>query len=35
MLEGTVYKDSAAALEETELAIIPREDFDKLINTKK
>ena len=35
MLEGTVYKDSAAALEETELAIIPREDFDKLINNNK
>ena len=35
MLEGAVYKDTAAALEETELAIIPREDFDKLINTNK
>lgn len=35
MLEGTVYKDSATALEETELAIIPREDFDKLISTNK
>jgi len=35
MLEDTVYKDSAAALEETELAIIPREDFDQLINTNK
>jgi CRP/FNR family transcriptional regulator, cyclic AMP receptor protein len=35
MLEGIVYKDSAAALEETELAIIPREDFDKLINNNK
>ncbi|HJY22249.1 MAG TPA: Crp/Fnr family transcriptional regulator, partial [Hanamia sp.] len=35
MLEGTVYKDSAAALEETELAIIPREDFDKLVNNNK
>lgn len=35
MLEGAVYKDSAAALEETELAIIPREDFDKLINNNK
>lgn len=32
MLEGTVYKDSAAALEESELAVIPREDFDKLVN---
>ena len=35
MLEGTVYKDSAAALEETELAVIPREDFDSLINNNK
>ena len=35
MLEDTVYKDSAAALEETELAIIPREDFDQLINNNK
>jgi CRP-like cAMP-binding protein/CheY-like chemotaxis protein len=33
LLEGTPYKDYAAALEETELAVIPREDFDKLINT--
>lgn len=35
MLEGTIYKESAAALEDTELVIIPREDFDKLINTRK
>lgn len=35
LLEGTSYKDYAAALEETELAVIPREDFDKLINTNK
>lgn len=35
MLEGSAYKDSAAALEETELAIIPKEDFDKLINNNK
>lgn len=35
MLEGTVYKDSASALEETELAIIPREDFDRLVNNNK
>jgi CRP-like cAMP-binding protein len=35
MLEGCVYKDSAAALEESELAIIPREDFDKLVNNNK
>ncbi len=32
MLEGTVYKDTAEALEETELAVIPKEDFDDLLN---
>lgn len=32
LLEGSVYKDSAEALEETELAVIPREDFDELMN---
>ena len=32
MLEGTPYKDTAKAIEETELAIIPKEDFDELIN---
>ncbi|MGE5108725.1 MAG: response regulator [Sphingobacteriales bacterium] len=32
LLEGTVYKDTAEALEETELAVIPKEDFDELIN---
>ena len=35
MLEGSVYKDSAAALEETKVAVIPREDFDVLINNNK
>jgi CRP/FNR family transcriptional regulator, cyclic AMP receptor protein len=35
MMEGTVYKDSAAVMEETELAVIPREDFDGLINNNK
>ena len=30
LLEGTVYKDTAEALEETELAVIPREDFEEL-----
>lgn len=35
MLEDTAYNDSAAALEETELAIIPREDFDSLVNNNK
>lgn len=32
LLEGTVYKDTAEALEETELAVIPKEDFDELVN---
>jgi len=33
LLEGVVYKDTAEAMEETELAIIPREDFDELVST--
>jgi CRP-like cAMP-binding protein/ActR/RegA family two-component response regulator len=32
LLEGSAYKDTAEALEETEVAIIPSEDFDELIN---
>jgi CRP-like cAMP-binding protein len=32
LLEGSVYKDTAEALEETELAIIPKEDFEELVN---
>ena len=32
LLEGAAYKDTAEALEETEVAIIPSEDFDELIN---
>ena len=32
MLEQTVYKDTAETLEETELAVIPKEDFEELIN---
>jgi CRP/FNR family transcriptional regulator, cyclic AMP receptor protein len=32
MLQGTVYKDTAEALEESEVAIIPKEDFDELLN---
>jgi len=35
LLEGTVYKDNAQALEETELAVIPKEDFDELVNNNK
>lgn len=33
MLEGTVYKDTTEAMEDTELAIVPKEEFDELINT--
>jgi len=33
MLEDSVYKDSATALEDSEIAVISREDFDKLIST--
>lgn len=32
LLENTNYKESAEAIEQTELALIPREDFEKLIN---
>ena len=32
LLEDTVYKDTAEALELTELAIIPKEDFEELVN---
>jgi CRP-like cAMP-binding protein len=32
LLEGTIYKDSAEALEKTEIAIIPKEDFDEIIS---
>ncbi len=32
LLEGSAYRDTAEALEETEVAIIPSEDFDELIN---
>lgn len=32
LLEGAVYHDMAEALEETELAMIPKEDFDELVN---
>jgi CRP/FNR family transcriptional regulator, cyclic AMP receptor protein len=32
MLEGTVYRDSTEALEDSELAVIPKEEFDELVN---
>jgi len=35
MLEGTAYKETAEALEDSEIAIIPREDFENLINNNK
>jgi DNA-binding response OmpR family regulator len=35
MLEGTIYKDTAQALEETEIAVIPKEDFEDLIHNDK
>lgn len=31
LLEGSVYQDTAKALEETELAVIPKSDFDELM----
>ena len=33
LLEGTSYKESAESMEETELALIPRKDFEELINS--
>jgi CRP/FNR family transcriptional regulator, cyclic AMP receptor protein len=35
LIEGTVYHDTAQALEESELAVISKEDFDELLNTNK
>ncbi len=32
LLEGSVYKENAEALELTELAVIPKEDFEELLN---
>ena len=32
LLEASTYKDTAEAIEDTELAVIPKEDFDDLIN---
>ncbi|HEY0611732.1 MAG TPA: response regulator [Chitinophaga sp.] len=33
MLEGTVYKDTAEAMEDSEIALIPREDFEELMGS--
>jgi DNA-binding response OmpR family regulator len=33
LLEGSIYNDTAEAMEDTELAIIPKEDFEELLNT--
>lgn len=33
LLEGTFYNETAEAIEESELVIVPKEDFEKLINT--
>jgi len=33
LLEGTSYKETAEAMEDTELALIPKEDFEELINS--
>lgn len=35
LLEGATYKDTATAMEETELAVIPKEDFEDLLNNNK
>lgn len=35
LLEGSVYKDTAIAMEDSQLAIIPKEDFEELINNNK
>jgi CRP/FNR family cyclic AMP-dependent transcriptional regulator len=32
LLEGALYRDTAEAMEPTELALIPREDFEELMN---
>jgi DNA-binding response OmpR family regulator len=34
LLEGTVYKERAEAMENTELAIIPKDEFDALMSTR-
>ncbi|HEY0678484.1 MAG TPA: response regulator [Chitinophagaceae bacterium] len=33
LLEGTTYKETTEALEDSDLAVIPKEDFEELLNT--
>src|ERR1700678_3051828 len=33
LLEGSAYKESAETIEETELALIPKKDFEELVNS--
>jgi len=33
LLEGTSYKETAEAIEEAEVAVIPRDEFDQLVNS--
>src|SRR4029079_15616919 len=35
LMEGSSYRESAVAMEDTELAVIPRDDFNELINSSK
>ncbi len=35
LLEGTIYNDTAEAMDDTELALIPKEDFEELLNNNK
>lgn len=35
LLEGTIYKETAEAIDDTEVAMIPREEFEELINSNK
>ena len=35
LIEGSVYKETAVAMEDTEVAIIPKEDFDELMSNSK
>ena len=35
LLQGTTYRETAEAIEESELAVIPKEEFDTLINNNK